>query len=323
MFFAAFVAVLFQGKQILLGLFLAIIISSGLEVVVNFLERCGLPRTLGVILLFLLSLVLVIILVYAVLPLVVVELNTIFSGISNTTENSLLKSLVNINTSQSVGALLSKLSAQLFSGNVSPLDFFSKTLGGFGLAISVLVSSFYLTISRDGVERFIKVVFPTAYEKQALSIYERSRRKIGIWFQTQILLSLILGILVWASLALLGVKHAFLIGILAGVFELMPFVGPILSGAVAVLMAFSTSTSLAFYTLLVFLAIHQFESSILVPILTRRTVGLHPVIVIVALFIGVEVGGFLGLLISVPAAAVFQEVVEEWSTKKRASLDPA
>src|SRR2546428_4050806 len=113
LFFVAFVAVLFQGKQILLGLFLAIIISSGLEVVVDFLERFGLPRTFGVILIFLLGLVLVIILVYAVLPLVVVELNAIFSGVNNAAESSFLKSLVNIKTSQSVGALLSKLSGQL------------------------------------------------------------------------------------------------------------------------------------------------------------------------------------------------------------------
>lgn len=322
LFFGAFVVVLFQGRQILLGLFLAIIISSGLEVLVDFLERHGVARTLGVILIFLFGLVLVIVLVYAVLPLAVVELNTIFSGLNNSSANNLLKSLVNIKTSQSMGALLGKLSAQFFSGGVSPLDFFSQTLGSFGLAVAVLVSSFYLTLSRDGVERFIKTVFPPDYEKQALKIYERSRKKIGFWFQTQLLLSLVMVVLVWSSLFVLGVKHAFLVGLLAGIFELMPFVGPILSGAVAVTMALSTSASLALYTLLVFLALHQFESHVLVPILMRRTVGLHPVIVIISLLIGAEVGGFLGLLIAVPAAAVFQEVIDEWSTRKRAVLEP-
>ncbi|MBI4087225.1 MAG: AI-2E family transporter [Candidatus Liptonbacteria bacterium] len=323
LFFGVFVFVLFQGSQILLGLFLAIIISSGLDVIVDFLERHGIPRTLGVILIFLFGLILLIILVYAVLPLAIVELNTIFSGLNQSSTNSLLKSLVNIKTSQSAGALLSKLSSDFFSGGVSPLDFFSKTLGSFGLAIAVLVSSFYLSLSRDGVERFIKTVFPPDYEKMALRIYERSRKKIGFWFQTQVFLSFVMGILVWVSLLILGVKHAFIVGILAGIFELMPFVGPILSGAVAVIMALSTSASLALYTLLVFLALHQFESHVLVPILTRRTVGLHPVIVIVALLIGAEVGGFLGVLIAVPAAAVFQEIIDEWSTRKRAAPEPA
>jgi predicted PurR-regulated permease PerM len=61
----------------------------------------------------------------------------------------------------------------------------------------------------------------------------------------------------------------------------------------------------------------QFESNILVPILSKRAVDLHPVIVITALLIGAEVGGFLGMVIAVPLAAVFQEVAEEWSIKKR------
>jgi predicted PurR-regulated permease PerM len=107
------------------------------------------------------------------------------------------------------------------------------------------------------------------------------------------------------------------LGIVAAVFEIVPFVGPILSGALAVLMALSVSVSLALYTLIAFLVIQQFESHVLVPLLMRRTLGLHPVIVIIALLIGAEVGSVLGVLISVPAAAVFEEALDEWSQKKR------
>ncbi len=317
LFFALLVVVLYMGRQILLGLFLAIIISSGIEVVVNFLEKFSIPRTLGVISIFLACLVLIILVIYTVIPLIIVDLNSIFSGFDKSTANVIWTSLVSLKTSQSVNALVSKLSQQLFSGAVSPLDIFSKALGSFGLVIAVIVSSFYLSISRDGVERFIRAVLPADYEKSALSVYGRSRKRIGFWFQTQILLSIIIGLSVWGVLVLLGVKHAFLLGIVAAVFEIVPYVGPILSGALAVLMALSASVSLAFYTLIAFLVIQQFESHILVPLLMRRAVGLHPVIVIIALLIGVEVGGVLGALISVPAAAVFEEVFDEWSLKKR------
>ncbi|MBU6500728.1 MAG: AI-2E family transporter [Patescibacteria group bacterium] len=313
--FAVLIAILYQGRQILLGLFLAIIISSGLETIVDFLEKRGVPRTLGVILIFLLSLVIIIFVIYALVPLVIVDLNTAFSGLDRS--NPFLGSLINIGASQeSLGVALNKISSGLFSGNISPFGFLSQTVGSVGLAVAVLVSSFYLSLSRDGVERFIKTVLPATYEKMALKIYERSRRKIGAWFQTQILLSVIMGFLVWGALALLGVKHAFLLGILAGFFEIVPFVGPILAGAISVLVALSVSFSLAIYTLITFLALQQFESNALVPILMRRTVGLHPVIVIVAILIGTEVGGFLGLLIAVPAAAVFEEAIGEWSGKK-------
>lgn len=321
--FSALVAILYQGRQILLGLFLAIIISSGLEIVVDFLEKRGIPRTLGVILIFLLSLLVVIIVIYAVVPLVVVDLNAIFSAAGNSGNGGLWEAIISLRTSESINSVISKISSEFFSGNISPLGVFSKTVGSLGLAIAVLVSSFYLSISRDGVERFIKAVLPGNYEKMALRIYERSRKKIGFWFQTQVLLSLLLGLLVWGALALLGVKHAFILGIFAAVLEIVPFVGPIISGAVAVLAAFSTSVSLAFYTLLVFLAIQQLESHALVPLLMRRSVGLHPVIVIISILIGAEVGGFLGVLIAVPAAAVFEEAIDEWSVSKRPAVQSA
>jgi len=321
LFFVVLVAVLYSGRQILLGLFLAIIISSGLETTVDFLEKIGVPRTLGVILIFLVAILLIIILIYTVIPLIIVDLNAIFSGYG--ASGGIWEALVSLRTSSSLGAMVSKLSEEFFAGNISPMALFSRTLGSFGLALAVLVSSFYLSLSRDGVERFIRAVFPVDYVKRALNIYERSRRKIGFWFQAQILMSFIMGVLVWAAMAILGIKHAFLLGILAGIFEIVPFVGPIISGAIAVLAALSVSATLAVYTLLIFLALQQFESHVLVPLMMKKKVGLHPIIVIISLLIGAEVGGFLGAIIAVPAAAVFEEALDEWSGGKRPAMEVA
>ncbi len=314
--FLLVVWVLFMGRQILLGLFLAIIISSGLEGLVDLLERAGLPRTVSVILIFLAALLGVILLVYTVVPLLIVELNNVFSGVGQTNLGG-LSILMNLKASQSANSVISKLSSEFLANNTSPLDFFSNALGSFGLAVAVIVSSFYLTIGRDGVEQFLEIVVPPDYEEQTMRIYARARKRIGSWFRMQVLLSLIMGFLVWGGLTILGVKYAFLIGIIAAVFELVPFVGPILSGAVAVVTALLTSTTLAFWTLIFFIFAQQLESNVFVPILSRRSVGLHPVIVIGALLIGATVGGLLGIIISVPAAAVFQEVIGEWSVRKR------
>ena len=270
---------------------------------------------------FLVSVVLVVFIIYAIVPLFIVELNTIFSTTGKTATGGLglLLSL----KSQSLSGSLAKLSSQFLNGSSSPIDFFSNALGSFTLAFAVIISSFYLSLSEDGVERFIKVVVPPDYEPQALKIYGHSRRLIGSWFRTQILLSLIMGITVWIGLALLGVPYAPLIAFIAGICELVPFVGPIISGAVGVVSALTVSSSLALYTLIFFLIAQQFESNLLVPILSRRSVGLHPVIVIIALLIGAEVGGFLGIVIAVPLAAIFQEVIQEWSSKKRALVSEA
>ena len=316
LFFLMFVAVIFFSRQILLGLFLAIVISSGLDFMVDALERWGVPRTLSVILIFLVGTLLAIIIAYQVIPTIIIDLNSILSSISKTAASKWLGPILSLKN-QSFSLFVSRISTQLFSGNVSPLSTLSDLVGGFGLAISVLVSSFYLSLSRDGVERFIRAVLPENTEDTAIRIYHRSRKKIGLWFRNQIFLSFMMGASTWIALTLLGVQHAFLVAILAGLFELMPFVGPILSGAAAVLAAFATAPALAFYTLIIFLLIHQLEANVLVPLLTSRYVGLHPVIVIVSLLIGIELGGVLGAIIAVPAAAVFQEVVEDWGSKKK------
>lgn len=315
--FALFVVLMFFSRDILLGLFLAIVISSGLEVPITMLEKLRIPRTIGVIFVFLLLLLTIVIVLYAIVPLIILNLNTAIFDIQEAAGNAWWRDFFNFKAARSINEVIDRVITEFLSSGVSPLDVFSQVLGGLSLTVSVFVISFYLTLSRNGVERFIRAVLPLDYEEAALKIYENSRQKIGFWFRAQIVMSFIMGVMVWLTLSLIGVKYAFLLGAIAGILELIPFVGPILAGAASVLVAFTASSALAVYTLLAFLILQQFESNILVPFLTRRAVGLHPIIVIVALLMGIQIGGFLGAIIAVPVAAVFQEVIEEWAGKRK------
>lgn len=317
LFFIALAVLMYFSLDILLGLFLAIVISSGLEFIVNYLERKGVPRTLGVILIFLASALLVIITVYTILPLLIIDLNTALIAFNKLANKSWWGSFLDFRSTQSINQIISQISGEIFSGGASPFNAVSSIFGNVALAISVIISSFYLSLTRDGVERFIRAVLPADYEQGALEIYARARHRIGLWFRTQILLSLIVGILVLISLLLLGVKHAVLLALIAGIFEIVPFIGPVLAGSAAIISAFIASPTLALYVLITFLAIHQIESHFLIPLLIGRNVGLHPVIVIISLLIGIETGGLLGALISVPAAVVVQEVIEDWAGKSQ------
>ncbi|MEK7212667.1 MAG: AI-2E family transporter [Patescibacteria group bacterium] len=317
LFFIAMAAVMFFGLRVLLGLFLAIVISSGLEFMVNFLERRGAPRALGVIIIFLASAILVILTISVILPVLVVDMNTALATLNKLAKDAWWGPLIGFKATQSVNALINRFSSELFGSESSPLGAVANLLGGLALTGSVIVTAFYLSLSRDGVERFIRAVFPADYEEVALRTYENSRKRIGFWFRSQILLSLTMGFLVFISLSILGVKYAVFLGMLTGLLELMPYIGPILAGSAAVIAALMTSPTLALYTLIVFVVIHQLESHVFVPLIVGRSVGLHPVIVIAALLIGAQAGGFLGILISVPAAVVIQEIIEDWAGKKR------
>src|SRR3989344_3617764 len=182
LFFIALAAVLLQGLNVLLGLFLAIVISSGLEFLVNFMEKRGIPRTLGVI-----------VILAVVLPLLIIEFNTALVTLERIASESWWGPLAGLRATQSLSEIMNRITGQIFGGETSPFGALAGIFGGMALTVSVVVSSFYLSLSRDGVERFIRAVFPGDYEDTALRIYENSRRRIGLWFRSQILLSLTMG----------------------------------------------------------------------------------------------------------------------------------
>jgi len=313
LFFVLLVMLAFTARDIFLGLFLAMVISSGLEVPIDIMEKRGIPRTVGAIAIFLLIAMLLAVFLYAVVPLVIVNLNTAVFNIQKAAHGTWWQPLFNVKTSKSINDSMSRIVDNFISNGSSPLDAVSQVFGGLSLTISVFILSFYLSINKNGVERFIKLISPVDYEEMAIRIAHHSRRRIGLWFRAQFILSVIMGVMVWAALGFLGVEYAAILGATAGILELVPFVGPIIAGAISVLVAVSVSNTLAIYTLITFLVIQQFESNVLVPLLMKRTTGLHPVLVIISLLIGIELGGFIGAFIAVPAAAVFQEVLEDWN----------
>jgi len=311
-----------RGHNVLIALFLALVISSGLDFFVNFFEKRGIPRPVSVIVLFVIAAGLAALLVYTVVPVLIENLHDIIARFDPQAASYWLGPLTNFTGSRSISILFNRLSSQVIGGGALSFDTFSNVAERFTLGIVVVVSSFYLSLSRDGIERFIRAVLPDRYENITLTIYRRSRRKVGIWLRTQVVLSFLVGTLTWIALHLIGIEHAILLALLTGFLELVPFVGPLIAGAVAVVIALVTSPLLALSTLIAFLIIHQLEAHVLVPLLTGRSVGLHPVIVIIALFMGFEIGGILGAVIAVPAVAVLQEMIEEFASRKRDAAVP-
>ncbi len=125
-----------------------------------------------------------------------------------------------------------------------------------------------------------------------------------------------MGLMVFLGLWLLGVKYSLTLGILAGLLELVPFVGPIFAGSVAVLVALGESVTLGIYVLILFIVLQQIEGQILIPLVTRYTTSLNPAVVLISLLVGGETLGFVGLVLAVPVAVFMQEIVENWTQYK-------
>jgi len=315
------VSVLYVAMDIWVAVLLSIVISSALDSSVTWLERKRIPRVIGTLAIFISVILAFALVLYTVVPIALSELNILLKNVGKI-ENSAL-SLPEVDKfidliNESIG----KLADLLLSGSASFVDIVSNFIGGLALAVSVFVLSFYLTVDRGGVEKFLRAVMPPGYEEKFLEVYFRTRHKIGQWLYGQIFLSLSVGVAAFLGLWFIGVKYSLVLGIFAGIFEIVPFVGPILSGALAFLVAVSDSWSAGVYVFLMFMLIQQAESIILTPVFMRLTTNLHPAVILISLLVGARLLGFIGFILAVPLAVMLQELVDHWSnekTKRRAS----
>jgi len=312
---SVFVLAVYSARDAISVLFLAIFISSITDSLVDKLELRKIPRVLGTIIVFFSALLIISLVIYTIIPIAILEISNLSANFSGTI-GEILKSSELAKLIDLINLDLNKLADDLLSGSASFFDILGKFIGGVTSLIVVLVLSFYLTISRDGVGRFLRDVFPENMEDHVLSIYYRAKRKIGRWFEAQLFLGLIIGVVTYAGLWAIGVKYALTLAIVAGIFEIIPMVGPIFAGAVSVIIGFGQSPSIGFYVLILFIIIQQVENHTLVPLVMRQAIDMHPVVTLIALIAGFQVAGFAGMLLAVPGAVVIQEVVNDWVSKK-------
>jgi predicted PurR-regulated permease PerM len=134
---------------------------------------------------------------------------------------------------------------------------------------------------------------------------------VSAWLGGQLLLAGIIGGSAALGLFLMGVPYFYVLALIAGIGEMIPIVGPLLSAIPAVAVAFTVSPALALGVALFFVVQQQFENHILVPKVMERQVGVSAVFVIVALLIGGSLLGIVGAILAVPTAAILQVLFEE------------
>lgn len=314
--FAGIILLLFLARDVLGVFVISIVIALGLDPFVSFLEHHKIPRLLGASIAFLFGILVLGAVVYLVVPIIISELGSFLAHF-----NESLTSLFNVGFPrgfiESVSGNLETAFSFLSSSNFSVTGAIGSAVERLFLLIATIVISFYLTVEERGIERFLKVILPDAYERVVLSVFNRFKEKIRNWFTAQLGLSLGVGFIVAVGLWLLGVRYYLAIGLLAAVFEIIPIIGPIITGAVAFLVAFGDSFTLGIYALIFFFLVQQLENHILVPVVMGRAVKVHPVMVVMALLVGGTVAGLPGVLLSVPIAVLAQEIFNYLAEQKR------
>lgn len=310
-------------SDLVLVIITSVVVASAVEPAAKWLIRKKIPRIVSVLLVYVIFLSVFAGICFFMLPPLLQDASKFFGSLPKyfdfLNKWNPWSDVIDYNT------VLTNLASEFNITSIAAKDAatgVAKTVGsvfhGLTNFILVLVLSFYLSVQEKGIENFLKIVVPKKNETYVIDLWYRSQQKIGKWMQGQLLLGFMVGVLVFLLLTILNVQHAFLLAIIAAVFELIPVFGPTISAIPAVIIGFSTSATLGFVVLLAYVLIQQFENHLIYPLVVRNVVGVPPIMVILALLIGVELAGFIGIILSVPLAAVLMEFVNDVEKKKNA-----
>jgi len=314
-----FAVLLYYTRETVALIFVAIVVSSSIYHPVRYFEKHGIPRTISVLTIFLIGGAVIALVLYALIPVAIIQLQYFLIHIGSL-QSPIFNSIGVTNVINHLENGLSGLLSVIVQGGSSITGFVSGVLGNLFFIVTAIVLSFYLSISKDGIERFLKAILPKNTELIAIEIYKRTRKKLGRWLGGQIVLSLSVGVLTFIGLSILGVKYAILLSLLAAILEIVPYIGPILVGAIAFLVTVSQSFTIALFVILVFFIIQELENNILVPVIMSRAVDVDPVTVVIALLAGAQIAGIVGMLLAVPVTIVVEEIINNWSDRKNQKI---
>lgn len=292
---------LYQIKEVILILFVAVIFMSALAPFVDFLTRKGLPKGLAIAL----SYILVIFFVASLITLIVTPLTTQTSNLIFSLPSTFERIFPTLGIDKSV------IPQELTNVSQKALGFTLAIFSNILALISIAVLTFYLLLDRERLHRLVVSFFPK-HKDRTEKLILRVEGKLGAWLRGQIILSLVIGAMSYILLFLFNIPYAMPLAILAGVMEVVPVIGPIISAIPAILIAYVTSPPLALFIALGAFVIQQAENHFIVPQIMKRAVGLNPLIVILAIAIGGRLIGLAGGLLAVPITVVIQIILEEF-----------
>lgn len=322
------VVFLYFLRDVLAIVALSIILASAITPFGNWLDKRKFPRLLGILILYLLVLGLAGFLISLVTPFISQDLNQLADNIPVVIEKlSVALDIARESDSRLYDVvaefqnLLDTFSISLQQSSQLGFSLLVGIFGGIVSFLSIILISFYLSVMRGGIDSFLVAVTPKRFEPYVMDLWKRAETKVGKWLQGQLLLALIVGLATYIGLSLLGVRFALVLALIAMALELVPNVGPVIAAIPAVALAFLQAPILGFWVLILYIGIQQVENHVLVPVVVGRTVGLNPVVVVVALLAGAKLAGIIGLILAVPVAAVVVEILDDIAKKKEGELN--
>lgn len=294
-----------QIREILLLLFISLILVSAFHSPVDFLARKKIPRPISILLFYLLTLTLFGGGVALLIPPFIEQSKTLLASAPFFLEAINRFFLYQL----PIEEILKSASGNLnfLGGNI-----FRLTWGFFGNIVtlmSVFVFTFYLLLRWDNLGKFLSAGFGP--EERMTRLLNHIESGLGNWLRGELLLMLVIGLMSYIGLTALGIPYALPLAIFAGLLEIIPIIGPIVSAIPAIIVTLAISPLLALATAALYFLIQQLENNLIVPKVMERAVGIDPLATILALMIGAKLMGVWGALLAVPFVLLAKIVIAD------------
>lgn len=186
----------------------------------------------------------------------------------------------------------------------------------------ILLASAYFLYDYPKITASFRRYVPVRNRPLYDDLLAKADRAIGGYMRGQLLIAMLLGIMVWVGLTLIGLPLALAISVIATIFNLIPYLGPIIATIPAVLLGFTVSPLTALWAVLIFVIANQFEGNVLSPFILSKSTNLHPVTVLLSILAGAGMLGLVGALLAVPVVAMTKVVLEEYLLRRPAYHEP-
>ena len=317
----------YQVRNILLLIYISGLLAVGFSPIVRLIERQKVlpigtrrfPRWLAILLLYLVIIGSITGIGFLIVPPLVEQAQQLWSALPDMFDRT-QQFLIDRGLLDHRLTLREAVERAPVAGSTDAVGTVFGTLAGvvggvFGF-LTILILTFYLLVEADSLRDSFLRLFPSRRRARAAGAARDITVKVSAWLGGQLLLGTIIGVTTAIGLWLLGIPFFYVLALIAGVGELIPVVGPLLSAIPAIAVAASVSWNKALFVIIFFVLQQQFENHVLVPKVMERQVGVSPVTVIVALLIGGNLLGIVGAILAVPTAAIIQVLFNEMTSSQ-------
>jgi predicted PurR-regulated permease PerM len=324
--------IVIQIGSLLVTALMAVLLGTLLEGPVRRIQERHIPRAAAIAMVYVIGIASVVLIVLLLAPVVQNQFSTFQEGFPETVaelRNDWQDSDNGLMSGPGVGAL--DAIAEFFEEPGQTVEVTGQTAetaipiltsvaGGIVSLITALVVTFYYLLEKNLIRRLVIEQLPLRNQARVDQMWTSVEQKTGGWLRGQLVLALIIGVLATTAYGIIGLSFWPLLGLWAGITEIIPIIGPWIGGIPAVIVALTEGPQTAMIVALVIVGMQSLENWVLVPRVMRGAVGLTPMTVFVAIIAGTQLMGIVGAILAIPIAAGVQVVLTDLMDERRSRM---